>query len=149
MLCAFSVPGMPDGDKGANYVAYDHYLYKAYNATARLGIVKCPSATTPLPTTSKPTKELGNAVKLSTSANAPSQPTTELTNTVKVSTSANVPSAQGTSLASSIPATSLTTKPNSSTQNAVSVTKGAPTESSKIPQIQTTQSGGPNAVPTV
>ena len=139
MSCAFSVPGMPDGKKGGNYVVYNHYLYKAYNATERLDIVPCPTATTQLQNTSEHTKELTNGVKLSTSANAPSVHATSLASTTPA-----------TGLASSVPATSLTTKPNSSTNNVVSVTKGAPTVSPKTPSTPTTKpSGGTNGIPTV
>ena len=50
---------MPDGDKGYNYLAHNHFLYRTYNRTNQYKIVMCP--------TSKPTTK--PAPKLSTGKN--------------------------------------------------------------------------------
>ena len=51
IVILFIVPGMPDGNKGKNYLAHKHRLYKFYPATKITRRRKCPERATVLTTT--------------------------------------------------------------------------------------------------
>ncbi|CAB3993881.1 Hypothetical predicted protein [Paramuricea clavata] len=85
------VPGMPDGSKGYNYLAINHFLYKIYNATNRVDIVRCPTST-PKPAnsgTQPQTKPATTSVPKTTQP----KPTTAVKKTdLDTNTSGNTPS---------------------------------------------------------
>ncbi|XP_028417602.1 uncharacterized protein LOC114542049 [Dendronephthya gigantea] len=125
------VPGMPDGRKGYNYVAHNHFLYKAYNATNTLKLVKCP---TPVPTTentrnlsmpSKPlvsnttsspndTKSTQTTSKPNISNTTPSsKPPVSISNNASSNTTVSKTTATNDTKPTSIPITTGTTKATS------------------------------------
>ena len=55
LLFLFSVPGMPNGEKGSNYRAFNDYLYRFYSVNFIKRKRKCPQ-TTPAPTQTKSSK---------------------------------------------------------------------------------------------
>jgi hypothetical protein len=89
----FAVPGMPDGSKGYNYIAFNHFLYKIYNATNRVDIVKCPTATPKSATTNSGTQPHKNPATTSVPKTTQPKPTTVVRKTeLDTNTSGNTPS---------------------------------------------------------
>ncbi|CAB3990697.1 Hypothetical predicted protein [Paramuricea clavata] len=88
------VPGMPDGSKGYNYIAFNHFLYKIYNATNRVDIVKCPTTSTPKPaTTNSGTQPQTKPATTSVPKTTQPKPTTVVKKTeLDTNTSGNTPS---------------------------------------------------------
>jgi hypothetical protein len=89
----FAVPGMPDGSKGYNYLAINHFLYKIYNATNRVDIVKCPTATQKPATTNSGTQPQTKPATTSVPKTTQPKPTTVVKKTeLDTNTSGNTPS---------------------------------------------------------
>jgi hypothetical protein len=89
----FAVPGMPDGSKGYNYLAINHFLYKIYNATNGVDIVKCPTATQKPATTNSGTQPQTKPVTTSVPKSTQPKPTRVVKKTeLDTNTSGNTPS---------------------------------------------------------